>query len=250
MFYMLLLLSTTTTSEDMRYRPALRDDGVCQRPGPVTMIACIPKFRLSFMQKQLRHKTAIAGPGQHPASGTYLPAGLKHGRAGKPAPAAAILARIIAPGLMTACLWSKVWLPLSGTVLLTVGAVLFLVFVPALLGSLGSRINWTRLVGFGERIWLNRLSVPVPQDLNYRLTILYLVFWTGGLVALWGGLASLPILSLSGLAVAYSAQATCFGKLIQLYTIMRERHPLYRFWSAFPVNDNKPLTGHDRSACG
>lgn len=176
-----------------------------------------------------------------------MPNLLKTARTGKPASAVAVLFKILAPALLTACLWSKIWLGTAGASVLGLGALVFLVFVPKFFEQPFSRLEWARSVGFGEKIWLNRIFVPVPQALSFRLTTLYLVFWAGVLVALWGAFASLPLLSATGLAVAYSAQFTCFGKLIHLYKVMRDRYPLYRFWAAAPVNDNNARAANRRA---
>ncbi|ASP32560.1 hypothetical protein CHH27_04310 [Labrenzia sp. VG12] len=167
-----------------------------------------------------------------------VPIHLKTGTGGRPVSAIAVFCKLLAPAVLTASLWSKLWLGGVAAGLLCLFALVLLVFGPRLLEGTGNRLNWARHVGFGEKIWLNRLFVPVPKDLNYRLTVLYLVFWTGVLVALWGGVATLPVLSISGLAVAYTAQIVCFGKLIHLYGLMKDKHPLYRFWAATAGNDN------------
>ena len=190
------------------------------------------------MQTPQPHQTPLARPGAFAAPGLQAPSQLKAGAGGQPASALAIVLKLLAPALLTACLWSKLWLGAVAATLLCFAALLLLVFLPRVFDGAGKRITWARNVGFGEKIWLNRLFVPVPKDLNYRLTVLYLVFWTGGLVALWGGIATMPILSITGLLVAYSAQAICFKKLHYLYTVMKDKHPLYRFWAAHAGNDN------------
>jgi len=190
------------------------------------------------MHNLLPDQGTIARPGAFAAPGLQVPHHLKTHVHGRPASALAVVLKALAPALLTACLWSKLWLGAVAATLLCLAALVLVVFAPKLIERAGNRITWARLVGFGEKIWLNRLVVPVPKDLNYRLTMLYLVFWTGALVALWGGIATLPILSATGLIVAYSAQAMCFRKLIYLYEIMKDKNPLYRFWAATAVNDN------------
>jgi len=199
------------------------------------------------MQNTLPHRNPNPQAGRYPATGAQMPSLLKAARSGKPASAVAILCKLLAPVLLTACLWSKIWLGTAGAISLCLGALVLMVLAPKVLATPFEHITWARQVGFGEKVWLNRIFIPVPQNLNYRLTTLYLVFWSGTLVALWGAFASLPILSATGLAVAYSAQVTCFGKLIQLYRVMRDKYPLYRFWAASPVNDNNAQAANRRS---
>ncbi|PVB63541.1 hypothetical protein DCO57_01740 [Labrenzia sp. 011] len=147
--------------------------------------------------------------------------------------------KLAAPVLLTAALWSHLWLGHTGAVLLAIASALALLLIPKPSMVSPRRNGWARLVGFGERIWLNRLLVPVPQGLNRRLTTLYLVFWTGALVAGLGGLTASPILTATGLLVAYCAQITGFQKLVQLYRTMKDSDPLYRSWTLMAVNDNR-----------
>lgn len=190
------------------------------------------------MHNSQPHQIQIAPSGSHATAAMQTPILLKIGRAGRPASTMAVLLKVITPALLTACLWSKVWLGGTVAALLCLAAVILLVSRPRILPLAGLRIAWAQQVGFGEKIWLNRLLVPVPQGLNYRLTTLYMVFWAGVLVALSGAFLTLPLLSATGLAVAYSAQWSCFGKMIHLYRIMKDKYPLYRFWAATPGNDN------------
>lgn len=190
------------------------------------------------MHKTLPHRTPIAPTGNYASPGAQMPILMKSLRTGRPATAATVFSKILAPALLTACLWSKIWIGPAAAIALCAAVLVLLVFAPKRFSTTVRGFDWARQVGYGEKIWLNRIFVPVPQALNYRLTTLYLVFWAGMLVALWGAIASLPLLSGTGLAVAYSAQASCFRKLIHLYTVMRDQYPLYRFWAASPVNDN------------
>jgi len=194
------------------------------------------------MQNTLPDLKPNTPSGSYAAAANQMPSLLKAAKTGKPATAIVVLLKLLAPLLLTACMWTQIWLGAAGAIGLCLCALVLMIIVPKLLPSTLARIDWARQVGYGEKIWLNRIFIPVPQGLNYRLTTLYLVFWAGVLVALWGAFAALPLLSATGLAVAYSAQATCFAKLIQLYKLMRERHPLYRFWANTPINDNRPLS--------
>ena len=191
------------------------------------------------MQNPQPHQLSIARRSPFAAPGIQVPLYQKTGVGSRPAPAIAILLKALAPAVLTLCLWSKLWLGVVAATLLCVAALIAVVFGPRLFERAGDRITWARQVGFGEKIWLNRLVVPVPKDLSYRLTMLYLVFWSGAIVALWGGVSTLPILSVTGLLVAYSTQMVCFKKLIHLYRIMKDKYPLYRFWAATAGNDNE-----------
>jgi len=190
------------------------------------------------MQTTQRHFSPVTRPGQYNAFGANRRLLLLSGGAGKPAAFLSPYLKLAAPGLLTASLWTHLWLGHIGAVSLTILAALALLLLQKLPLASPRPDSWARLVSFGERIWLNRLLIPVPQGLNHRLTTLYLVFWTGALVAVLGGFTASPILTASGLLVAFCAQITGFRKLVHLYRVMKDRDPLYRFWTATAENDN------------
>lgn len=158
----------------------------------------------------------------------------------KPAGALGTYVRIAGPSVVTAILWSHLWIGYVASIVLVLIAILGF----AALSRVGARLSrgsgWATEVSFGERIWLNRLQTPVPQDINVALTTLYLAFLTGTLVAMTGGLTASPILTGTGLIVSYAAMTVHFHKLRLLYRAMKDKNPLYRFWSYSAQNDNTP----------
>lgn len=195
---------------------------------------------LQHMQTSRRHLSPLARPALKDANGLKAPVLLPKAASGKPAPALSTVMKIVAPGLLTAALWTQVWLGIWGALLVAIGVLACVITLPSLVGETGKTTAWAKQVSFGEKVWLNRLFLPVPATDSARLTTLYLVFWMGGLIALLGGFLMSPILSLTGLLVAHAAQFVSFVKLVQLYRTMKDKTPLYRFWTAVPQNDNLP----------
>jgi len=191
------------------------------------------------MQTPRRHFSPSFGHGLSGNSrGAILSDLSLSGRTGRPATPFAVGLKVVTPGLLAALLWSQAWIGLSAALPLTGAAALSLAVVQKMHLGRGTGNGWMSQVGFGERIWLNRLLVPVPHSLNTGITLLYPVFWTGALVALLGGYSMSVLLTLTGLLVAHTAQFVCFQKQIRLYREMKTKAPLYRFWAALPDNDN------------
>ncbi|WP_428688407.1 DUF6653 family protein [Roseibium sp.] len=200
------------------------------------------------MQTTQRHLPPSATPG--PGGPAIANNRLLHGKpgAGKPTAPATIYLKVVAPALLTVILWTHSWIGIPGAIALAFAAALSLVALHRLLGRFALPGGLVREAGFGERIWLNRLVVPVPADVNANLTALYLAFWAGVLSAFFGGLSSSVLLTVTGLSVAYCAQAVSLYKLASLYRSMREKDPLYRFWTAAPANDDKRPSPSSRTA--
>jgi Family of unknown function (DUF6653) len=190
------------------------------------------------MQTHQRNISPANGPGRANAAAANPPLLMLKRGAIKPAGAVATYAKIAAPVLITAALWSHVWVGTAASVALTLATVFFVVAIARIRRQTQSSRGWAVAVSFGERIWLNRLQIPIPGELNTKLTVLYLAFWTGTLVALSGGFTASVILTATGLIVTYAAMTVYFQNLVQLYRTMKEKEPLYRFWSSFADNEN------------
>lgn len=157
---------------------------------------------------------------------------------GKPSGARATYAKILAPALLSLAIWSHIWVGATAAFTLTVLSLAALIFLQRHRVVAPKEPSWASAVGYGERIWLNRLHTPIPDKLSARITTLYLVYWLGAVIAYSGGITTSPVLTGTGLAVAYSAQLVCFQKLAVLFEQMKNKSPLYQFWSSAPDNDN------------
>jgi len=178
---------------------------------------------------------------QHPQDSAYpASSSLLHLRSGSSAPASplTVLAKTAAPALLTAILWLQGWIGTTASITVAILALAALIALPRLQAASSGQENWAAKICFGERIFLNRLLIPIPSTLGARITTLYLVFWAGLIIALMGGVSASVLLSVTGLVVAYSAQLVYFQKLIELFRQMNDKVPLYRFWSSVPGNDN------------
>lgn len=186
--------------------------------------------RNQFQQVQPAHH------GGHPANSVLGTLRITGGN--KPAGARATYAKLLTPALVCLAIWSHIWVGTAAAIALTILAVAGLVFLQSKQAAPSTKPTWANAVGFGERIWLNRLHTPIPDKLSARITTLFLVYWLGAVIAYTGGITASLLLTGTGLLVAYSAQLVCFQKQALLFRQMKDRSPLYRFWSSAPDNDN------------
>lgn len=182
------------------------------------------------------HQVQQAHHRGHPANSVL--GNLRTTGGGKPAGARATYAKILAPALLSLAIWSHIWVGSSAAIALTALALAGLLFLQRQRMVVPKKPSWASAVGFGERIWLNRLHTPIPDKLSARITTLYLVYWLGAVIAYSGGITTSLVLTGTGLVVAYSAQLVCFQKLAALFDQMRDKSPLYQFWSSASDNDN------------
>lgn len=153
--------------------------------------------------------------------------------------AATVMTRLIAGPVLVLAIWSRVWLS-PPLVLLACVAAVVLLWVPArLLPNLKGRFLWADRAAYGERIWINRLAIPVPLEENHTAMVLSLTSTVGFLVALIGAFFADPWLCGSGLLVGTATKLVYLHRMTRLYALMRHKHALYRFWTINPINDNR-----------
>lgn len=98
--------------------------------------------------------------------------------------------------------------------------------------------SWAARATLGERIWLNRLNVPIPAETTRAAMTLSIVAGAGFLAALLGAYVNDPLVAVTGVIITYAGKLVFLQRMVLLYEAMRDAHPLYRFWSVSADNDN------------
>ncbi|NBN62486.1 hypothetical protein GWI72_07675 [Microvirga tunisiensis] len=103
---------------------------------------------------------------------------------------------------------------------------------------LGSRPGWHVRALMGERMFFNRVVVPVPPAVARPAGLLVAGAVAGGLIAALAGFAgSLPVV-LAGTGLCLAAQLAYLVLMARLYGQMQDADPLYRAWRRPALNDN------------
>lgn len=150
-----------------------------------------------------------------------------------------VYSRMATLPVLILAIWSHAWFGTGFSVAATVGIMIWLWLNPRLFPPPRNTNNWASKAVFGERIWLNRLSVPIPPEDANRAMLLSLVSGVGFLAALSGAFLTNPVLAISGIVVTYAGKLSFLNNMASLYDRMRDSHPLYRFWSVSAENDNR-----------
>ncbi|MHC5653821.1 DUF6653 family protein [Stappia sp. ICDLI1TA098] len=136
-------------------------------------------------------------------------------------------------------LWSHAWLGWPAALGLLALVAVWLWINPRLFPPPRRFDTWHARATFGERVWLNRLVVPIPAGDNRRAMALSLVTGVGFFLGVWGALSTnLPAL-VAGTVLTYAGKMAFLAVMAKLYDRMRDAHPVYRSWSVVPDNDNR-----------
>ncbi len=137
--------------------------------------------------------------------------------------------RLLILPLLAAAVWSRVWIGWWALVPCLLLA-LWTWLNPRVFPEPRSTDNWASRGVLGERVWLNRGSVPVPSHHGSMAMFLALLSGLGLLPLMWGlvGLAVLP--TLLGLIVVVGGKLWFLDRMNRLFEEMKDADPRYRAW--------------------
>ncbi len=125
--------------------------------------------------------------------------------------------------------WSRVWLGWSSVV--CVAVALFWVWLnPRLFQKPKSTNNWASKAVMGERVWLNRKEVGVPEHHKMFPNILSIVAAVGMAFCIYGVVRLYVWPTIFGIALAYLGKSWFLDRMVWLYEDMKVAHPEYRKW--------------------
>ena len=125
--------------------------------------------------------------------------------------------------------WSRVWL--GWWSIICVAVALFWVWLnPRLFQKPKSTNNWASKAVMGERVWLNRKEVAVPERHKIFPNILSIVAAVGMAFCIYGVVKLHVWPTIFGVALAYLGKSWFLDRMVWLYEDMKEIHPEYRKW--------------------
>lgn len=131
--------------------------------------------------------------------------------------------------ILILAIWSRVWL--GWWSLTPIAIALFWMWInPRIFAKPQSTDHWTSKGVLGERIWLNRDTVPVPLHHQRVPNVLSLISAIGMVVVIWGLVALNGCLTLLGSILIYLSKLWFIDRMVWLYEDMRQAHPEYQSW--------------------
>lgn len=139
--------------------------------------------------------------------------------------------------LLVVAIWSREWI--GNWSLIAIGAALIWIWVnPRVFPEPADFDHWPGKATFGERVWLNRLEIPIPPH-HERAVFLISLLIIPGIVLTGYGLFTLQVWpTILGSALAMMAKAWFCDRMVWLYEDMRVKNAIYASWMRRPVNDN------------
>lgn len=124
---------------------------------------------------------------------------------------------------------------------------LFILFISVLWLWLNPRLfsrpkytnNWASKVTFGERVWLNRSKIKIPQHHVKWANFLSLVGGVGFLVGIVGAYMNFLLPVVVGGLMSWFGKMWFGDRMVWLYEDMKDLNPEYKDWLREPKKNSK-----------
>lgn len=137
--------------------------------------------------------------------------------------------RVVSLPLLLAAIWSHDWIGVWALVPVTI-VILWLWLNPRLFPAPARTDTWSAMATFGERVWLNRKSIPIPHHHARMAHLLTAISACGFAVALAGALMTNLLLTTAGGLIAWFAKMWFCDRMVWLFDEMKDKHPPYAEW--------------------
>ena len=130
--------------------------------------------------------------------------------------------------LLVLAFWSRTWLSLWSAVPIII-ALAWMLLNPRVFSKPRSTTNWASKGVLGERVWINRDRIRVPDHHRTAPNVLNAIGGTGILFVIWGTYSYEVWPILFGLALVYSGKLWFFDRMVWLLEDMKHV-PEYKDW--------------------
>ena len=139
-----------------------------------------------------------------------------------------VITRNTVTPLLVLAFWSRVWIGWYSLIPIVLSLV-WMYVNPRVFSPPKSTDNWASKGVFGERIWLNRDKIPIPEYHKKLPNILSMVSGIGFLFVIWGiyTLEIWPLLF--GGAIQYAGKLWFVDRMVWLYEDMKHLPEYDRF---------------------
>jgi hypothetical protein len=145
--------------------------------------------------------------------------------------AASVWTRFTCLSLLALAIWSRDWIGIWSIVPVAL-ALVWMYANPLLFKAPASTRNWASRATLGERIWVDRKSLELPEGFRSNgFAVVSNAFSTIGLGLLVYGLIDLDLLAtVTGILITHGGKAWYLDRMTLLFTAMKDRDAKYAAW--------------------
>lgn len=132
--------------------------------------------------------------------------------------------------LIVMAFWSRVWIG-WWCLLPGIGSILWMFLNPVFFKKPRSTKNWASRAVLGERVYLNRDKVEIPDSHKTPLYgFLKLISSIGMVLSIWATVTYSVWGAVFGVALAYLGKSWFLDRMVWLYETMKTEHEEYQKW--------------------
>ncbi len=132
--------------------------------------------------------------------------------------------------LVVIAFWSRLWLG-WWCLIPAVLSLAWLFFNPVLFKKPKSTKNWASKAVLGERVYLNRDKIKIPEHHNVPLLgLLNTLSFMGLVLTVWSIIYYSMLGAVIGIALAYLGKSWFLDRMVWLYEDMKDEHETYKSW--------------------
>ncbi len=90
--------------------------------------------------------------------------------------------------------------------------------------------NWASKVTLGERVWLNRQTIPIPSKYTKSALLLSIIAGVGFFIAITGAFLNCLLPTVVGGLISWFGKMLFCDRMVSLYDEMKETHSEYKSW--------------------
>ena len=140
-----------------------------------------------------------------------------------------VLLRFTVLPVLIIAFWSRLYIGWWAAVPVAL-ALLWTYLNPRIFPAPASFDHWTSKAVFGERVWLNRDTIPVPARHRTVPNLLSGVSGAGMLAVVYGVLVLDPAATLFGTIIVYLGKLWFIDRMVWLWEDMKDATDEYRSW--------------------
>ncbi len=137
-----------------------------------------------------------------------------------------VITRNTVTPILVIAFWSRIWLGIYSIIPITL-SLIWMYVNPRIFSVPKSTNNWASKGVFGEKVWLNRDKIPVPEYHKKEPNILSIISGIGFLFVILGTLILDMWLVLFGGAIQFTCKLWFVDRMVWLYEDMKHL-PEYR----------------------
>ena len=126
-------------------------------------------------------------------------------------------------------IWSRIWIGWWSAVPILL-SIVWIWINPRVFAIPSSTKSWASKAVLGERVWLNRKRIPIPEHHRPIINILNTISAIGSLLCIWGLIKQSGWGTIFGMMMVILGKSWFLDRMVWLYDEMKDNNPDYRSW--------------------